>query len=79
MSMIVDFLDEKDTWAIVPETVAAHFSGLTHINIYQMSEAPPERVSCLIVHKNPRTTQKEAIDLFTGYLKEYLSTLKIHS
>lgn len=73
MSMIIDFLDEPETWAIVPRTVADHFASQTDINVLELKGGPPDRESCLIVHVNPRSTQQKAIDMFTVYLKHYLA------
>lgn len=44
MTLLESCLLWKDTWAIVPASVAYHLSRLAYVRVYELREGPPDRI-----------------------------------
>ncbi len=73
MTLLEDFLLWKDTWAVVPLTVAHNLSKFSYISHHTMYEAPPERI---IYYLKGRTapSKNQIILEFMHTIKEELQT-----
>lgn len=64
MTLLEDFLFWKDTWAIVPASVARRLSGLSYITISRLQDAPPDR----IIYYLSRRTEPAKNQMIAGFL-----------
>jgi len=65
MTLLEDFLLWKDTWAIVPYSVADSLSKLSYINVYNINDGPPDRIIYYLRGNNKKAS----------ILTEFLNTL----
>lgn len=74
MSLLEDFFTEKNTWAVVPATVAHRLASEKHIIIHELLEAPDDRIIYCLIPKNKKSSY---VNLFLEELKKALSNLPI--
>lgn len=71
---IMDYLDAKELWAIVPKSVAVLTQKLNpQVRICKLLANPPARVCYKIAHKLPRESRKNTLTLFSSLLMQYIS------
>lgn len=59
MSLLEHFLLWKDTWAIVPASVAHKLQTLDYVEIYELEEAPPDRLIYYLRNGNSKNTMTQ--------------------
>ena len=72
MTLLEDFLLWKDTWAIVPVSVAHSLSKLSYVKRYDMVEAPPDRISYYL----RRRTEPSKDQIIAEFLNAFDAKLK---
>ncbi len=70
--LILSFLSKPTHWAIVPLSVAKRALATGHFNIFNLTEAPPERVCYMLTHKNPKASLAESMTILNRYLTALL-------
>ena len=70
-----DALQWEDHWAIVPQTVADHFTRQGIGRCVELENPPPERISYVISHLLPTANTRELIALFNRELDEFLAAV----
>lgn len=73
-SLILTFLEGTEYWAIVPNTLANAFAKNHTLQIHDLSEPPPHRISYKISHKYPKPSRVDNLN----YLNQCLETFKSH-
>lgn len=71
--LVLTYLCNEKQWAIVPLSVArvAQRQGCFHI--FNLSEAPPERICYKIVHKFPKVSTIQSLNVLDNYLDIFLT------
>ena len=73
MSILDDFLQIKNSWAIVPFSIGNWLvKNNKNLQISELEEAPPDRIYYYIQHIN---YQSEYVDKFLRILQKYLETI----
>ncbi len=72
--LTVEFLNEEEDWAILPESVA---KALLPDDCYlsRLSDPPPKRCCYFVTHKKPRSDRALTIQSFKRSLQEYTNQL----
>lgn len=70
--LILSFLYNPQQWTIVPLSVAKKSLLHSNLDIFHLSEAPPERTCYKITHKYPKTSTVESLTIFDNYLHTLL-------
>jgi len=66
MSLLEDFFNEKNTWAVIPETVALRLAKSGDITLHELLEAPSDRIIYYLIPKDKKN----------AYVYEFLQKLK---
>ncbi|MDR3565276.1 MAG: LysR family transcriptional regulator [Negativicutes bacterium] len=66
--LVLSFLSKANQWAIVPQSVATTALTTGNFRIFQLAEAPPERVFYKLTHKYPKASAMESMAIFDQYL-----------
>ncbi|WP_283607015.1 LysR family transcriptional regulator [Faecalispora anaeroviscerum] len=71
MSLLEDLLNEKNTWAVVPASVADKLTQNEQITLHQLLDAPSDRIIYYVVPKNQKNeyVQKLLSDLDSALQK----------
>ncbi len=70
-SLIVESLiNNPKLWSIVPKSVALHALHSHSLNLYELTDPPPERTCYKITHRYPNNIVMQKIELINSYLKE---------
>lgn len=71
MSLLEDLLNEKNTWAIVPASVADKLKQNQQITVHHLLDAPSDRIIYYVIPKNQRSeyVQKLLNDLYSELQK----------
>ena len=73
--LIMDYLDDQNLWAIVPQSVATYMKKANpEIEAYDLLENPPHRICYKITHRLPKENRVNNINLFTNFVVEFIST-----
>lgn len=73
-SMIHNFIEDQDSWSIVPISVANEFIKTRNIVILELKDPPPLRVCYKIVNKY-RKSDSTGRSLFESYLNNHLNEI----
>ena len=71
-NMALNFLDEPDSWAILPSTTAKLRTGHFPVRTYNLTDGPESRKIYLLRHSGSQTEATEAVRIFEKELKTYL-------
>lgn len=69
------FLNQPQFWGICPESVVAAMERNGAIEILELTEAPPDRVTYLVTNAEPSMSVQQNLTLFRDMLNEYRRTL----
>lgn len=67
--LILSFLSKGNQWAIVPQSVAKTALATGNFSIFNLVEAPPERICYKLTHKYPKVSAMDSMAIFDKYLK----------
>jgi DNA-binding transcriptional LysR family regulator len=65
MSLLEDFLNENNTWAVIPATVAYHLIKNTDVTLHELLDPPPDRIIYYLIPMNQKN----------GYVESFLHEL----
>jgi len=74
-SMINYFIEDYDSWSIVPISVAREFLKFRNIKIIELKDPPPLRMCYKIENKYQRS-HETGRNLFESYLKNYMDKIR---
>jgi DNA-binding transcriptional LysR family regulator len=74
-ALILDFMDRRDFWAVVPISVVRAFEKHTQIKAYEILYPPEDRICYRITHRTPKETHVHSIQVFSDHLNKYLKSL----
>lgn len=66
--LIFSFLCDEHQWAIVPLSVAKMAKSRGNFSMFNLSEPPPNRITYKIVHKYPKASKSESLQILDHYL-----------
>lgn len=70
-SLILTLMDNSNYWSIVPISMANTFKKIKDIQIHDLLEPPPNRISYKITHKYPIPSRVNSINIFDEHLKTF--------
>lgn len=75
LSMLAQFMSNKGLWALAPSSVATHlcwtYPRLVIVDFDH--DAPPDRITYLLYHRQPRPWIDELTDTFIGYVERLVA------
>lgn len=71
-ALLLNFLEQPKTWAVVTESVAAFLTKSPLIKSYKLSSPPPDRVCYEVSHRFPLENKVHIIRQFDDYLESYI-------
>lgn len=60
MSLLENFLNETDTWAVIPATVADHLAKNNDVTLHELLDPPPDRIIYYLLPKNQKNSHIES-------------------
>lgn len=74
-SLFASFLRTPSCWAVAPASVADALAAAYSFRRYRLEPTPPNRVCYQVVHREPRSERRKAIEAFQRQLIQFLGTL----
>ena len=71
--LILQFMNEKDRWAIVTESVAYDLKKTFPLKISHLSMEPPKRICYKLVHRAPIASTLKSIAIFDNALNDFIT------
>lgn len=71
-SMLPQYLDEPNYWAIAPMSLVAFLKEKYPIKYHRLSIMPPPRICYQLTHRYPKNSSIDAIELFKEEIKEFV-------
>lgn len=69
MSMMENFLDSQDNWAVIPLSVAGKIAKVVDVKVRKMKDAPPDRIIHYILGKQPKKAVKPLLQVLHEELR----------
>lgn len=73
-SMILNYLNKKDAWSIVPLSIIKSIQHLENVICYSIANPPPDHKCYQLIHRYPKASHVKGIDIFLKYLDDYITT-----
>lgn len=74
--LILQLMDNPSYWAVVPLSMAQSFQQSKHVEIYDISEPPPERIVYQLTHQYPKPSSLQALDIVRAMIGSFAEQYK---
>jgi DNA-binding transcriptional LysR family regulator len=76
-SMLLDFLKTSPkAWCVCPESIIGFFQSKMEVEIHEFSDPPPDRISYLLIQRNPKHKDNKGLDIFLEAFDVFLENLQ---
>ncbi|AKN31899.1 hypothetical protein Ccar_13935 [Clostridium carboxidivorans P7] len=73
-SMLYNYLNKKDAWAVAPLSIIKSIERFKDVACYSISDSPPDQKCYQLIHRYPKASHINGIEIFLEYLDDYINT-----
>lgn len=70
-SLLLRFMTDVKCWTICPISIAEYLQKTGHVELHEIQNPPPERITYLVTHSEPMDERKKALEIFHKCFRKF--------